>query len=83
MQPSSTVPPPSATLQASSNHVLPASSIPTSDAGNNSGRSFSGYVGAFGNQKRYASYPGSQQETTIPYLSTKLQQQARRTERQR
>ncbi|ETO64604.1 hypothetical protein F444_17898 [Phytophthora nicotianae P1976] len=62
-------------------NVLPASSIPSSsnDASNNAGRSFSGYVVTFGNQKRYPSYP----ETTIPYLSTKLQQQGRRSSERR
>ncbi|KAE9361936.1 hypothetical protein PF008_g533 [Phytophthora fragariae] len=68
----------------SSDHVFPSSTIPTTnDTGNNSGRSFAGYVVTYGNQKRYSSYPGSQQETTIPYLSTKLQQQSRRSSERR
>ncbi|KAG2775133.1 hypothetical protein PC129_g6964 [Phytophthora cactorum] len=74
MQPSSAESQPQAS-------VLPASSIPSSsnDDSNNAGRNFSGYVVTFGNQKRYSSYP----ETTIPYLSTKLQQQARRSSERR
>ncbi|KAK1932454.1 Leucine-rich repeat-containing protein 9 [Phytophthora citrophthora] len=69
MQPSSTEP--------QSDHGLPASSIPSVND-----RSFSGYVVTFGNQKRYNSnYPG-QQETTIPYLSSKLHQARRSSERQ-
>ncbi|KAG7382808.1 Leucine-rich repeat-containing protein 9 [Phytophthora pseudosyringae] len=83
MQPSSTELQPNSSMQTSA-HMLPASSIPSAnDAGS---RSFSGYVVTFGNQKRYSSgYPNSaQQETSIPYLSTKLQQQVRRAgERQR
>ncbi|KAF4031863.1 Leucine-rich repeat domain-containing protein [Phytophthora infestans] len=64
MQPSS--------VEAQEN-LLPVSSIPSSsnDASN---RNFSGYVVTFGNQKRYPSYP----ETTIPYISTELQQQPKR-----
>ncbi|GMF30963.1 unnamed protein product [Phytophthora lilii] len=82
MQPTSTESQ-SKTGTQTSDHVLPASSIPTSDLNNNNGRSFSGHVVTFGNQKRYTSYPGSQQETTIPYLSTKLQQQTRRSSERR
>ncbi|POM71314.1 Hypothetical protein PHPALM_12134 [Phytophthora palmivora] len=43
----------------------------------NDRRNFSGYVVTYGNQKRYS----SSQETTIPYLSTNLQQTRRCSER--
>ncbi|KAG6612781.1 Protein phosphatase 1, regulatory subunit [Phytophthora cinnamomi] len=79
MQPTSTEMQSKTGTQVSSDRVFPSSTIPTTnDMGNNSGRSFAGYVVTYGNQKRYSSYPGSQHETTIPYLSTKLQQQTRR-----
>ncbi|GMF32194.1 unnamed protein product [Phytophthora fragariaefolia] len=79
MQPTSTEPPSKPGIQVSSDLGFPSSTIPTSnDAGNNSGKNFAGYVVTYGNQKRYSSYSGSQQETSIPYLSTKLQQQTRR-----
>ncbi|OWZ12517.1 hypothetical protein PHMEG_00014310 [Phytophthora megakarya] len=56
---------------------LPMEQQNISDPANDSRRSFSGYVVTYGNQKRYP----TSQESTIPYLSTNLQQTRRNSER--
>lgn len=42
--------------------------------GNGSNRSFSGYVMSYASQKRYPAYQDFHPEATIPYMSTKLNQ---------